>query len=70
MGDCMEPATSLWLFNVFVIAAFGWFFFYFYSMFHAIADLNDDLISLLGLKKPLEDEGQMTLTEFFPEEEE
>ena len=66
----MDETTSLWIFNVFVIGALGWFYYYFYTMFNAIADLNDDLISIINGKRPQEDKGQKTLTEFFPTEEE
>jgi hypothetical protein len=68
-GEGMESTTSLWLFNLFIVGMFGWFYFYFHSMFNAVADLNDELISIINGKKPQEDEGQTALTDFFPEEE-
>ena len=71
IGDGMEGTTPLWAFNVFVMVLFVWFYYYFYSMFNAIADLNDSLIGLMTKSNDLqEDEAQTTLTEFFPEEEE
>jgi len=71
IGDGMEGTTPLWAFNVFVMGLFVWFYYYFYSMFNAIADLNDSLIGLMMKSNDLqEDEAQTTLTEFFPEEEE
>jgi len=61
--------TSLWLFNVFVIFMFGWFYFYFYSMFVALADINEDLISLVHKKTNNgEVEGQTKLSDFIEEE--
>ena len=62
--------TSLWLFNVFVIFMFGWFYFYFYSMFVALADINEDLISLVHKKTNNgEVEGQTKLSDFIEEEQ-
>ncbi len=64
----MDSTTSLWLFDAFVIGMLGWFYYYFYSMFHAIADVNDKLISMLNKTEKKEDEGQMKLTDFTEEE--
>lgn len=46
---------ELWSFNVFLVASMVWFYYYFYSMFNAIADLNDRLITMWS-KKMEEDE--------------
>lgn len=68
ISEVMEY-TSLWLFNVFVIFMFGWFYFYFYSMFVALADINEDLISLVHKKTNNgEVEGQTKLSDFIEEE--
>lgn len=64
----MEHTTSLWLFNLFTIVMLGWLFFYFYSMFHAIADLNDSLIAIIQKAEDKEDmEGQTKLSDFIEE---
>ncbi len=68
MVEYMDSTTSLWLFDAFVIGMLGWFYYYFYSMFHAIADVNDKLISMLNKTEKKEDEGQMKLTDFTEEE--
>lgn len=68
MVEYMDSTTSLWLFNAFFVGTLGWFFFYFYSMFHAIADVNDKLIAMLHRTEDKEDEGQMKLTDFTEEE--
>ena len=70
IGDCMEGTTPLWAFNVFIILLLGWFYHYFYSMFNAVADLNDTLIGLMNKSNEVQkDRGQTTLDEFLPEEE-
>ena len=65
----MDSTTSLWLFDAFVVGMLGWFYFYFYSMFHAIADVNDKLIAMINrTDDKRDDEGQMKLTDFTEEE--
>lgn len=65
----MDSTTSLWLFDAFVVGMLGWFYFYFYSMFHAIADVNDKLIAMINRTDDEgDDEGQMKLTDFTEEE--
>ena len=44
--------------NVFLVGSMVWFYYYFYSMFNAIADLNDRLITMWN-KKMEEDEVQV-----------
>jgi len=46
---------ELWAFDVFLVGSMVWFYYYFYSMFNAIADLNDRLITMWS-KKMEEDE--------------
>jgi len=66
----MEATTTLWIFNAFIVGVLGWFYFYFYTMFSAIADLNDELISIINNgKNTPKDEGQTTLDDYFTEEE-
>jgi hypothetical protein len=65
----MNSITSLWLFDAFVVCMLGWFYFYFYSMFHAIADVNDKLIAMLHKTEAKDNEdGQMKLSDFIEEE--
>lgn len=66
----MEGTTSLWIINGFIVVALCWFYLYFYTMFEAIAKLNDDLITIIknGEEKP-NHEGQTTLDDYFTEEE-
>ena len=65
----MDSITSLWLFDAFVVGMLGWFYYYFYSMFHAIADMNDQLIAMLRKTEAKEhEEGQTKLTDFTEEE--
>ena len=69
MVEYMDSTTSLWLFDAFVVGMLGWFYFYFYSMFHAIADVNDKLIAMINRTDDEgDDEGQMKLTDFTEEE--
>tara|TARA_B100000745_G_C19891307_1_gene298084 strand:- start:103 stop:312 length:210 start_codon:yes stop_codon:yes gene_type:complete len=49
---------ELWAFDVFLVGSMVWFYYYFYSMFNAIADLNDRLITMWN-KKMEEDEVQV-----------
>ncbi len=46
---------ELWAFDVFLVGSMVWFYYYFYSMFNAIADINDRLITMWN-KKMQEDE--------------
>ena len=48
---------ELWAFDVFLVGSMVWFYYYFYSMFNAIADLNDRLITMWN--KKMEDEVQV-----------
>jgi len=69
MVEYMDSTTSLWLFDAFVVGMLGWFYFYFYSMFHAIVDVNDKLIAKINrTDDKRDDEGQMKLTDFTEEE--
>ena len=64
-SDTMDGITSLWLFNIFVVGMMAWLYYYFWSMFHAIAEMNDTLIEIIGVKKsPEEDEMQQKLDKF------
>ena len=65
----MDGTTSLWLFNVFVVGMLAWFYYYFYTMFYAIADMNDQIIAMLQ-KTEAEghEEGQTKLSDFIEEE--
>ena len=66
----MEGTTPLWIFDAFLVGMIGWLYFYFYSLFNAIADVNDKLISMLQRTEDKEhEEGQMKLSDFIEEEE-
>ena len=41
---------ELWSFNVFLVGMMVWLYFYFYSLFNAVADMNDRLISMWNEK--------------------
>ena len=41
---------ELWFFNVFLVGRMVWLYFYFYSLFNAVADMNDRLISMWNEK--------------------
>jgi len=61
---------ELWAFNVLLVGSMVWFYYYFYSMFNAIADINDRLITMWNKKMEDEveviepDEGQLRLVIF------
>jgi len=71
IGESMDATTPLWAFNVSLILLLGWLYHYFWTMFNAIAHLNDSLIGLMTKSndRQEEDKSQTTLNEFFPEEE-
>ena len=70
IGESMDATTPLWAFNVFVILMLGWLYHYFWTMFNAIADMNDKLISIINGEETQEDEMQMKLDKWLDSEEE
>jgi hypothetical protein len=66
----MDITVSLFFFDIFLLVGMCWFYFWFYSMFSALADMNDELIALVHKKgKDSEDVGQTKLSDFIEEEE-
>ncbi len=65
---------EIWSFNVFLVAMMVWLYYYFYSLFNAVADMNDRLISMWNEKMgadegQIPEVGQVRLEEFMGEEE-
>jgi len=63
---------EIWTFNVFLVASMVWMYHYFFSLFNAVADVNDRLISMWKEKMSEEEvpeSGQVKLEEFMGEEE-
>ena len=59
---------ELWSFNVFIIGIMVWLYCYFYSLFNAVLEMNDRLISMWNEKMNKDemevitaDDGQMRL---------
>ena len=70
-SESMDGITSLWMFNIFVVGMMVWLYYYFWSMFHAVAEMNDTLIGIIGVKQsPEEDDMQQKLDKWLDSEEE
>jgi len=41
---------ELWSFNVFIIGLMAWLYFYFYTLFNAVLEMNDRLIEMWNEK--------------------
>jgi len=70
----MDIETSLITFDIFVVAAFAWFYYYFHTMITAVLEFNDELVKKIKegqtVVTPSEDNMQMRLDDWLGDEEE